>query len=234
MRARWIYFLLNCKFSRVRLEQILRGNTIADLQLPVVSDHCETATLYEHLVIATLVRVLKPLHCFEIGTSLGLTSSSLAANLPPDGRLETLDLSDEPRIGAFFRERPEALKIRQHFGSSSEFCFEPFHGKMDLVLVDGSHEFEQAQRDTRNAFQMLSPTGVILWHDVNPNTPGVLKALQNCEKADRVVVIADTSFGFYSARESLMASSPSLESVWSRELFRRLCLVLYPAIIIVN
>ena len=196
-RLRWVRFLLTCKIPQVRIETILRGARISDLEIPLVSDHYETPSLYEQLVLATLVRVLKPKRCFEIGTSLGFTTRVLASNSSADCRIDTLDVSSEPRIGSAFRNTSAAWKIQQHVASSVEFSFEPYKGKIDLAFIDGSHEFQDVLRDTANTIPMLSPTGVALWHDVSPNCPGVVKALEASADSKGIRRIQNTSFGFY-------------------------------------
>ena len=33
------------------------------------------------------------------------------------------------------------------------------------MFIDGSHQYEYCKNDTEKAFEMLSPQGVVLWHD---------------------------------------------------------------------
>lgn len=42
--------------------------------------------------------------------------------------------------------------------------------KMDLVFIDGLHHSDQVKKDIRNAWDCLSPGGVIVLHDCNPPT----------------------------------------------------------------
>jgi hypothetical protein len=44
-------------------------------------------------------------------------------------------------------------------------------GTIDVALVDGLHEFDQALRDVLNLERYISPSGVIFMHDCNPLTP---------------------------------------------------------------
>jgi predicted O-methyltransferase YrrM len=196
-RLRWLRFSLTCKIPKVRLETILRGASVSGVEIPMISDHGGSPSLYEQYVLATLIRVLQPKRCFEIGTSLGLTTRVLASNSSLDCCIDTLDISSDTRIGSAFRGTPAAARIRQHVASSTAFSFEPFQGRIDLVFVDGSHEFEDVLRDTANAISMLSPTGVALWHDVAPQFPGVVKALHACADSRHIWRIKDTSMGFY-------------------------------------
>lgn len=188
-----------CKLPRIQPQDILEGYADLKINVPFISTHWETATLFDHTFIAGLVHVLQPKICIEIGTSLGLVTATIASNAPAASQVHTIDMSNDERIGSFFRDRPEKSKITQHFGSSTEFDFQPFAGAVDLMFVDGSHEFADVCRDSENAFYALSPRGVIIWHDVTPYFPGVMKALEASGKADEIYRVQGTSCGFYAA-----------------------------------
>lgn len=40
-------------------------------------------------------------------------------------------------------------------------------GNIDLVFIDGGHDFETIRIDTENAIRMIGNNGVIIWHDFN-------------------------------------------------------------------
>jgi hypothetical protein len=202
-KLRWLHFVTTCKLPRIRLESVLRGASIAGLQIPLISDHYETPSLYEQVVVGLLVRVLKPKRCFEIGTSLGLTTNILAMNSDADCQIDTLDVSSESRIGSAFRGTQGAAKIRQHIASSLNFRFDAYKGQMDLIFVDGSHEVQDVVRDTQHSISMLSSKGVALWHDVSPDSPGVVKALEASASLGKFWRISDTSLGLYTKVNSL-------------------------------
>jgi hypothetical protein len=198
-RVRRFYHSVTCKLPYIQPQEILEGYANLAIELPVISTQWETATLFDHTLIASLVRVLKPRLCFEIGTSLGLVTTTIAANSPHSTEIHTLDLQDSERIGSFFRPRPEAHKIHQHFGPSQNFDFKPYRNSVDFFFVDGSHEFEDVCRDAENAFSVLSDRGVILWHDVSPYFPGVIKALESSAHSGEISRVYGTSCGFYAA-----------------------------------
>lgn len=135
---------------------------------------------------------------FEIGTFDGSTTLQLALNSPPDAVIHTLDLPADavdrtrspllpqervyalkPASGARFVGTPLHAKIRQLYGDSAAFPGEPFAGRMDLVIVDGSHARAYVRSDSALARLMVRPGGWIVWHDygVWPDVTAVLDEL---------------------------------------------------------
>ncbi len=140
------------------------------------------AAMEPNFLVMQIAAMLRPQRIFEIGTSRGRTTGLLAMNTPETTRIFTLDLPpDEPapglatdlhlielaksELGSTFRNTPWQARITQLLGNSATFDYSPYHDSMDLVLVDGSHSYPFVLRDTLNAFRMIRPGGVILWHD---------------------------------------------------------------------
>jgi caffeoyl-CoA O-methyltransferase len=73
----------------------------------------------------------------EIGTFTGYSALSMAAALPPDGRIDTLDV--EPRHAEvaqrYFDRSPHGAKITLHLGPAVE-TIERLEGEWDLVFID--------------------------------------------------------------------------------------------------
>jgi predicted O-methyltransferase YrrM len=147
-------------------------------------------------IIAALIRGLGCQRFFEIGTSLGRTTWTVARH-NPGLRIFTLDVppTDMPDQTAFelaaddrtyfrpaescgeaFRGTPESASITQLWGDSATFDYSPYAGKIDFVYVDGAHTYEYVKSDTANALRMLSPTGTIAWDDYTTG-PGVYEYL---------------------------------------------------------
>lgn len=135
---------------------------------------------------------------FEIGTFDGATTLQLALNSRPDAVIHTLDLPADavdrtcspllaqerpyalkPASGARFVGTPAHGKIRQLYGDSAAFPGEQFAGRMDLVVVDGSHARAYVQSDSALARILVRPGGWIVWHDygVWPDVAAVLDEL---------------------------------------------------------
>jgi hypothetical protein len=51
-------------------------------------------------------------------------------------------------------------------------------GPVDMVFIDGDHEYEAVKRDILNARKMLKPGGILCGHDFSDAHPGVMKAVR--------------------------------------------------------
>ena len=54
--------------------------------------------------------------------------------------------------------------------SDSDYFFDKFDYKFDLIFIDGDHTSEQVERDIVNSWNCLNKGGIILLHDINPPT----------------------------------------------------------------
>jgi len=170
--------------------------------------------------LSTLVCAFNPKIIFEIGTYNGFTTLHLAVNSQPSCRIFTLDLppdyqiqpgkqysyddlqviqlSQETITKRFYKKHPLEHKITELFGDSSTFDFTPYHGKIDLIFIDGNHSYDFVKRDTENAFKMLSPHGMIVWHDFDYIIhKEVFQYLQSLSKKHPIYSVPDTRFAIY-------------------------------------
>jgi predicted O-methyltransferase YrrM len=147
---------------------------------------------------------------FEIGTFDGRTSLNLAFSSSDKCKIYTLDLKPEmdteytlasgerhmvekSRSGARidkYRETHEHVtnKIHQLYGDSAKFDFSPYYDSCSLVFIDGSHAYEYALSDTKEAVKMVRKGGVIIWHDYGI-WGGVTKALEEIESKDQMGLV---------------------------------------------
>jgi hypothetical protein len=151
-----------------------------------------------HLVL--IARAVNARRILEIGTYNGLTTLTLAVNLP-EAVVHTLDLppfarpelpleaSDRANIGQFdrrlFEETAVAERIVQHLGDSATFDFGSLGGAFDMVYIDGAHSPRYVENDTQAAFSIISNDGAIVWDDYWRPLPAVASFLQTLE--DRTI-----------------------------------------------
>ena len=136
--------------AEVYLTDLFPKLAMRSISLSVDVQHHFELPYGERIVIAAIAELLVPVIIFEFGTYSGSTTT-LLANAAPGAVVHTLDLpADEivwgqdvvEAIGKNFRDRPEyAGRIISHRCNSRLFDFSPFEKKVDLVYIDGSHEF---------------------------------------------------------------------------------------------
>lgn len=168
--------------------------------------------------LVLLTKALRPTTIFEIGTFRGRTALNFALNAPPDARVFTLDLPPDDRMDAATRTNFSDAriisesrtgrdyhgsdvegKIVQLYGDSSTFDFSPYFGKVDLVYVDGAHDYDAVRIDSENAIRMLRPGGYALWDefcnygDYNDVTRAVIDTVPK----GQVVHVANTQLAVY-------------------------------------
>ena len=152
--------------------------------------------------VVTLCKILRdkqPKILFEIGTYLGGTTLQLAANsqaeiytldLPPCGHKDYVqpEIRDPDsdvypdRPGVRFQGSPYKDRIVKLFGDSRTYDFSSYYGSVDFMFIDGCHHYDFVIRDSQNALKMISPDGIVIWHDYASYAPGVVKALNEFAK----------------------------------------------------
>jgi len=200
------------------LEAILPGVCGQRIVLEHLAGEGINAPIDELAYLALITAAMQPRAIFEIGTFRGRTALNFALNSPPACRIYTLDLPPAIRdefkqktnvadaqlielglTGIDYQGKPGSEKITQLLGNSLTFDFSPYHGRMDLVFVDGAHHHEAALSDTRQAIKMLAPGGLIVWHDFanygdyNDVTRAILEVLP----AQEIIQIANSQLAVY-------------------------------------
>jgi len=185
--------------------------------------------LLEQAVLARLVVEQRPSLVFEIGTYLGCTTLLFAANTPPDTGVFTLDLppceqgeapqtkypitlqgirAGSPRVGELFRDSHYAEKITQLFGDSATFDFSPYSGKMDLVFIDGNHQYDNVKSDSHNALKLIGPGGTVVWDDYETQYGAdVVRCLNELGKRLQLRRISGTRLVIYRQARRLASTS---------------------------
>ena len=134
----------------------------------------------------------------EIGTFTGYSALSMAAALPPDGRIDTLDIEPKHAEVAqrYFDRSPDGSKITLHLGPALE-TIDGLEGEFDFVFIDADKENYDAYYEA--VLPRLSERGLIaidntLWSgrvlDPPDETTRTIAALNDKLAADdRVVAV---------------------------------------------
>jgi predicted O-methyltransferase YrrM len=124
-----------------------------------------------------LVRAKKPQHIVEIGTFKGWTAQVLAyaAHANGCGTVHTVGPFDEHNFEPLLAQWPDELRCRlQYYPTNSMEFFQTAQVKqlaVDLVLVDGAHEYEFALFDIQCAARALTPGGYIFIDNISQPGP---------------------------------------------------------------
>jgi len=134
---------------------------------------------YEQLVLAALVRHLRPRRLVEFGTAHGQGTYALAANSPDDARIRTVDLArlsdysakcmrGDNDLGRCLRDSPYAAKVSQLLRTGPGDLPAPLpdlRGMCDFFFIDGDHSYQGVREDTLAALDLAGDGAVFLWHD---------------------------------------------------------------------
>lgn len=132
----------------------------------------DTSTVLDLLLLRGLVRRRPGCRYFEIGTFRGESAIAVADEASevvtlslPDDHLLSLgaDKSFVATHRVFSGSNP---KIRHIFSDSHTFDVTPFLDWADVLFIDGDHERQAVESDTRRFLPIVRrATGVVVWHD---------------------------------------------------------------------
>ena len=109
-----------------------------------------------------------------------------------DGRLARMSTEHKQ---VFVKGSMKRDYIHQIYQDSLYFRTERYAKLFDLVFVDGNHALRYFTSDTSKAFEMVSPSGVVVWHDYsNPKFPELTEFLN--QRDGNVIHIEETMLAF--------------------------------------
>jgi hypothetical protein len=205
-----------------RLFNLIRTVNFYRRMMKVVLPEQDSPVLLETALLVALSKLVRPRAFFEFGTYLGVQTLNLAANLPRSCRVYTLDLdavsrhtvAQDPADAVltarhFAREdqiaflgTPYAEQIVRLYGDSKTFDFSEFQASVDMIYIDGGHDRETLESDSRHAFRMLSRDrfSCVAWHDYgNPTYPQVTDFLDRLSGTHRLYHVEASWLCFYLA-----------------------------------
>lgn len=165
--------------------------------LEVSGENGSLISAHELQVLCALVKKQKPVTIFEIGTHRGWTISNLALNAPPGCRIMSLDIARLNPDNAEIQKIFEKYSIQFIQADSTSFDFSRFYQSIDFIFLDGSHAEADIERDTQAALKMISPNGIIVWHDHNLKFPGVINCLHRISGQIKIRHIPGTALAIY-------------------------------------
>lgn len=184
--------------------------------------HWGNVSIEELCKICLIVKWLKPRRILEMGTYNGMTTLQMALNAPRDCITYTLDLDPQQAAeiklgklddlvakhfkdkfqtatGSYFDGR-EDVSIEQLWGNTATFDYSKLNGPIDLVFVDAAHDYVNKKIDSEKAFSMVSPSGVIIWHDyAQVANPDVTRCVVEFAKDHRIFHLRNTNLAVFFA-----------------------------------
>ena len=111
-------------------------------------------------LLRTLAAAAQARRVLEVGCNLGYSALWLAAGMPADGRLDTIEMEDAiaDRAEANFREAGVAARVRVHRGRAMD-VLPRLEGPYDLVFLDAAKAEYPQYLD--HAWRLLRPGGVV-------------------------------------------------------------------------
>jgi hypothetical protein len=197
-----------------RLFNLIETPNYSDRSIQIVLPDQNTPVTFDTVILLALAKLVQPRTIFEFGTFFGVQTFNLARNMP-ETKLFTLDLenlsqsqaieNDQDRFvsmtGVQGRSRlaflgtPAEKRITRLFGDSNHFDFSKFTNQMDLVYVDGGHDFRTVKSDSENALGMRTTgrASCVAWHDyTNPVYPDLTRYLIDLSEGHTMFHIAES------------------------------------------
>ncbi len=120
-------------------------------------------------VLFHIVRYYQPSVVVELGTSLGIGTSYMAAAYP-EARIHTLEGS--PAVASLASSHFQSLalsNIQQHVGNFDQLLLPLLHqlGTIDLLFIDGNHSYEPTKRYFEQALAHIHPHSILIFDDIH-------------------------------------------------------------------
>ena len=177
---------------------------------------------YEAWILSCLAKTSK--NIFEFGTCSGKTTALFALNSPSESRvysvtlnpvdLSSLSLENNQDVKAALNNaKKESIydqfiftnmsiknKINIIFEDSTRVDVDEFENLMDLIFIDGGHNYSCVKNDSEKSFKMIKDEGYIFWHDYNvlkKSCKDVVKYIHEISKIKKIFHIKNTSLCYY-------------------------------------
>ena len=114
----------------------------------------------------------------EVGVDKGKSLSVARMVAKKDVEVIGVDLRPDPKVkGAIFIQ-----------GDSTK---EAILSKVNVLFIDGDHTYEGCKADIDNWYPQMAEHGVMLFHDADETSPGVVQAVKEFAKRNKFKVFFD-------------------------------------------
>ena len=134
----------------------------------MIPSYSDKGTMRAHeLMIYCIVRGLKPKAILEIGVGPGVSTLAMCGAIE-DGKME-VDYHCCEIVGGRCVEVQAKTKVPLNFHIMTSDCLaKEWNKTIDILFIDGYHEYTQVQRDYFNFSKFVRQDGFIFLHDTHP------------------------------------------------------------------
>ena len=177
---------------------------------------------YEAWILSCLAKSSK--NIFEFGTCSGKTTALFALNSSPESKVYSITLdpaalsnlslgNNQDGKAALNNAKKESIynqfiftnmsiknKINLIFQDSTKLNVDKFENLMDLIFIDGGHNYSCVKNDSEKSFRMIKNEGYIFWHDYNVSKRScrdVVKYIHEISKNKKIFHIKNTTLCYY-------------------------------------
>ncbi|HET9674313.1 MAG TPA: class I SAM-dependent methyltransferase [Gaiellaceae bacterium] len=145
--------------AHTTLPEPLLAELAAETQASLRSPQMLTGTI-EGRFLELLVHGIRARRVLELGTYSGYGTLSMSAGLPPDGRIDSCEISEEHAAVArrYIERAGHADRVTVHVGPALD-TIRGLEGEWDFVFIDADKENYVAYYE--EVLPRLSPTGLI-------------------------------------------------------------------------
>lgn len=135
------------------------------------------STLDMEVFVPEIEKLKKGQVYLEVGVDRG-KSLSVARMVAKKGvEVWGVDLRDDPEVlGTIFMQ------------GNSQVIAEKFPKEIDVLFIDGDHSYEGCKADIDSWYPYMKKGGVMLFHDADSTSPGVVKALEEFAKNNSLII----------------------------------------------
>lgn len=127
-------------------------------------------------ILVPEVEKLKPGQVYlEVGVDKGKSLSVAKMVAKPGVVIVGVDLRDDPKVPGTHFIHEDSTKAK-------------LDADVDVIFIDGDHTYEGCKADIDNWYPQMNPQGVMLFHDCDATSPGVVKAVHEFADAHKLEV----------------------------------------------
>lgn len=131
-------------------------------------EYNETSDMSMHaLVIYNIVRAIKPKRILEIGIRSGVSTKAMLGALADGNNIKCEYNGCDINPACQKLQKNSSLTLLLHIMSSDELA-KQWNKSIDILFIDGCHEYSQVKRDYINFSHFLKKNGFMFFHDTYP------------------------------------------------------------------